>query len=204
MGTPSPEPGSIQPVDIIGMGMSPNDLTADHLRLIEEAALLVGGRRHLALFKCKNRECIEITSDLKGLAEELRRQSQSKRIVVLASGDPLYYGVGAYLVKALGREKVRVHPNITSVAAAFARMGEPWQDVCVVSLHGRRQEGIHKAPHGNAVNHIGRGQYGQGQDKPSQDESFHGDFSPPLIFHPPRRIQLITGWFRTSSPAFHD
>ena len=141
MGTPSLEPGSIQPVDIIGMGMSPNDLTADHLRLIEEAALLVGGRRHLALFKGKNRECIEITSDLKGLAEELRRQSQSKRVVVLASGDPLYYGIGAYLVNALGREKVRVHPNITSVAAAFARMGEPWQDVCVVSLHGRRQEG---------------------------------------------------------------
>lgn len=141
MGTPSPEAGSFQPIDIIGMGMSPQDLTADHLRLIEGAALLVGGRRHLALLKGKHQECIEITSDLKGLVEALRRQCRSRRIVVLASGDPLYYGVGAHLVNALGREKVRVHPNITSVAAAFARMGEPWQDACVVSLHGRRQEG---------------------------------------------------------------
>lgn len=140
METPSPEMDRSHPIDVIGMGMSPRDLTADHLRLIAEAALLVGGRRHLDLLKGDKHECLEIASDLKGLAEELRRQSQSRRIVVLASGDPLYYGVGAYLVKVLGREKVRLHPNVTSVAAAFARMGEPWQDVRVVSLHGRRQE----------------------------------------------------------------
>ena len=140
MKKPSSSAGHSLPIDIIGMGMGRGDLTADHLRLIEAAALLVGGRRHLALFPEKAPQTLEITSDLKGLTEDIRRRERSQRIVVLASGDPLYYGIGAYLVKALGRENVRIHPNITAVAAAFARMGEPWQDVPVVSLHGRRQE----------------------------------------------------------------
>ena len=140
MGKPSVNLNGPLPIDIIGMGMGLDDLTAAHLRRIKRAALLVGGRRHLALFPKKVSERLEITSDLKGLAAELRRQQSSKRIVVLSSGDPLYYGIGAYLINALGRENVRIHPNITSVAAAFARMGEPWQNVLVVSLHGRRQE----------------------------------------------------------------
>jgi len=128
------------PIVIIGMGMSPDDLTAVHLRLIAEADILVGGCRHLSLFKDRIPETYEVTADLKGLVAMIQGCHPEKRIVVLASGDPLYYGIGAYLARSLGRENVRVYPNVTSVAAAFARMGEPWQDARVVSLHGRRQE----------------------------------------------------------------
>jgi precorrin-6Y C5,15-methyltransferase (decarboxylating) len=128
------------PVDVIGLGMSPDDLTPAHLRLIEAADLLVGGRRHLSSFKDRVPETHEVTADLKGLVAIIKNRGSRDRIVVLASGDPLYYGIGAYLVRSLGRDQVRIHPNITSVAAAFARLGEPWQDVRVVSLHGRRPE----------------------------------------------------------------
>ena len=128
------------PVDVIGLGMSPDDLTPAHLRLIEAADLLVGGRRHLSSFKDRVPETHEVTADLKGLVAIIKNRCSRDRIVVLASGDPLYYGIGAYLVRSLGRDQVRIHPNITSVAAAFARLGEPWQDVRVVSLHGRRSE----------------------------------------------------------------
>ena len=68
------------------------------------------------------------------------RRREGKRVVVLASGDPLYFGIGSYLARNMGAENVRIYPNITSVAAAFARLGEPWQDVPLVSLHGRRQD----------------------------------------------------------------
>lgn len=128
------------PVDVIGLGMSPDDLTPAHLRLIEAADLLVGGRRHLSSFKDRVPETQEVTSNLKGLVALIKNRCSRDRIVVLASGDPLYYGIGAYLARSLGRDQVRIHPNITSVAAAFARLGEPWQDVRVVSLHGRRSE----------------------------------------------------------------
>ena len=66
----------------------------------------------------------------------------SQSIVVLASGDPLFFGIGARLVQALGAENVVIYPNISSVAAAFARIKEPWSNVRVVSLHGRNNEGV--------------------------------------------------------------
>ena len=61
-------------------------------------------------------------------------------MVVLASGDPLYFGIGAYLLKTLGSRHLRIWPNVNAVAAAFARIGRSWHDVVVVSLHGRQNE----------------------------------------------------------------
>jgi len=125
-------------VDVVGVGMAPGDVTQAQRDLIARADLLAGGRRQLEWFPDGTCDTFEITADLPGLIERIRRLP-GRRIVVLASGDPLYYGIGAYLARALGPEAVRIHPNITSVAAAFARMGEPWQEAAVVSLHGRDQ-----------------------------------------------------------------
>jgi precorrin-6Y C5,15-methyltransferase (decarboxylating) len=58
-------------------------------------------------------------------------------VVVLASGDPLFFGIGKTLISRLGPDKVVIHPNVTSMAAAFARLKLPWQDASWVSLHGR-------------------------------------------------------------------
>lgn len=138
MGTMPTQPAPHPLIDIIGVGMSPADLTEAHLDLIAKADLLAGGRRHLERFGRQAPETHEITADLPALADRIRGLT-GRRIVVLASGDPLFYGIGAYLAKTLGPDRVRIHPNVTSVAAAFARMGEPWQDTAVVSLHGRRQ-----------------------------------------------------------------
>jgi precorrin-6Y C5,15-methyltransferase (decarboxylating) len=59
--------------------------------------------------------------------------------VVLASGDPLFFGIGARLIDALGAENVAIYPNISTIAAAFARLKLPWDNVRVVSLHGRQE-----------------------------------------------------------------
>ena len=127
-------------VNVIGMGMSPRDLTSIHLDMIAAADVLVGGRRHLASFPESTARHIEIDRNLQTVIDEIKTEMDSHRIVVLASGDPLYYGIGAYLIKTLGSRHVRVWPNINSVAAAFARIGRSWHDVVVVSLHGRQNE----------------------------------------------------------------
>jgi len=127
-------------VTIIGMGMSPRDLTRVHLELIEAADILVGGKRHLEAFKDIPAKKVAITKKLTDLVTSLKKEMQSKRVVVLASGDPLYYGIGPRLIKALGTQNVTLYPNVNSVAAAFARIGKPWQNVQVVSLHGRGNE----------------------------------------------------------------
>jgi precorrin-6B C5,15-methyltransferase / cobalt-precorrin-6B C5,C15-methyltransferase len=134
-------PSLAPPVTIIGTGVSPDDLTGRQRSIIEAADILVGGQRLLAGFgrlDCRRRS---IDADLKGLGDFLQREMADHNIVVLTSGDPLFFGIGAFLVRRLGVDQVRILPNVSAVAAAFARLGEPWQDVRVVSLHGRNHTG---------------------------------------------------------------
>jgi precorrin-6Y C5,15-methyltransferase (decarboxylating) len=60
--------------------------------------------------------------------------------VVLASGDPLWFGIGRLLLQAFGPEQLRFHPAPSSMQLAFARIGRPWQDASWISLHGRDPE----------------------------------------------------------------
>lgn len=130
----------MKPVTIIGMGMGPEDLTATHLKIIERADILIGGQRLLNHFKDSAARKKPITKDIDGVVAFVKKQMKSKKIVVLSSGDPLYFGIGARLAAALGTQNVFIYPNISSVSAAFARIKEPWNDVRVVSLHGRKNE----------------------------------------------------------------
>jgi len=129
----------MKPVTIIGMGLSPRDLTETHKAVIRRADILMGGERHLAFFPDSPAVKKVITKDIKGAIAYIRSQMASHRIVVLASGDPLFYGIGALIVRGLAPKQVEVLPNISSVAAAFAKIGEPWSHAAVVSLHGRDQ-----------------------------------------------------------------
>jgi precorrin-6B C5,15-methyltransferase / cobalt-precorrin-6B C5,C15-methyltransferase len=63
--------------------------------------------------------------------------------VVLASGDPMFYGIGSTLVGILGAARVTVLPHLSSVSLAAARLGWPLDDVDVVSLVGRPRELLH-------------------------------------------------------------
>ncbi len=129
------------PITIIGTGVSPDDLTARQRAIIESADILVGGQRLLERFG--RRDCRQrvIDKDLEGLGDFLEAQMADQAIVVLTSGDPLFFGIGAFLVGRLGADKVDILPNVSAVAAAFARLGEPWQAIRVVSLHGRNHTG---------------------------------------------------------------
>ena len=130
----------MKPIRVIGMGMSRADLTARHLAIIDQADILVGGRRHLEYFAEVRARKKEITKDLKGTVAYIKRRMRDKAIVVLASGDPLFFGIGSLLSKSLGADNVVIYPNVSSVAAAFARIKEPWQDAAVISLHGRQRK----------------------------------------------------------------
>lgn len=61
---------------------------------------------------------------------------------VLASGDPLWFGIGRLLLQRFGAERLRFHPAPSSLQLAFARIGRPWQDASWVSLHGREPEAL--------------------------------------------------------------
>jgi precorrin-6Y C5,15-methyltransferase (decarboxylating) len=61
-------------------------------------------------------------------------------VVLLASGDPLWFGIGRLLLQRFGADQLRFHPAPSSLQLAFARLGRPWQDASWISLHGRDPE----------------------------------------------------------------
>jgi precorrin-6Y C5,15-methyltransferase (decarboxylating) len=127
----------MKPVNIIGMGLSPRDLTEKHLQIIRSADIIVGGKRHLEYFKDSSAGKKEITKNISGVIDFIRERMEENAIVVLASGDPLFYGIGNLLVKSLGSDNVIIHPNVSAISGAFSRIKESWNDAHVVSLHGR-------------------------------------------------------------------
>lgn len=128
------------PVTVIGTGVSQRDLTEHHRALICEADCLAGGRRCLEGFPDLDVEKRIISKDIPGLVEWIRERMINRNVVVLASGDPLFFGIGTTLIREIGKENLVVYPNVTSIAAGFAAIKEPWQNAGLVSFHGREGE----------------------------------------------------------------
>ncbi|MEI6616130.1 MAG: precorrin-6y C5,15-methyltransferase (decarboxylating) subunit CbiE, partial [Cyanobium sp. ELA507] len=81
------------------------------------------------------------TDRLAELVSQLHRaRAEGRRGVLLASGDPLWFGIGRLLLQEFPAEELRFHPAATSLQLAFARIGRPWHDASWVSLHGRDPE----------------------------------------------------------------
>ncbi|WP_405559395.1 precorrin-6y C5,15-methyltransferase (decarboxylating) subunit CbiE [Streptomyces canus] len=105
---------------------------------LARAELVVGGRRHLDAVRLPGAaERIvlgPLAPALDTMAEYLEKE---RRVVVLASGDPGFFGIVRVLAERFGPAALDVRPGVSSVAAAFARVGLPWDDAVVVSAHGR-------------------------------------------------------------------
>jgi precorrin-6Y C5,15-methyltransferase (decarboxylating) len=123
---------------IVVLGVPPDGLLpAAEQAVLASADVIAGGRRHLAAL-ADGKPTIEISGDLPAAMDAIARACASENyVVVLASGDPGYFGVGRALAARFGPESLEVHPAVSSVAAAFARVGLPWDDAVVASAHGR-------------------------------------------------------------------
>ncbi|MCS6827710.1 MAG: precorrin-6y C5,15-methyltransferase (decarboxylating) subunit CbiE [Caldilinea sp.] len=127
------------PILVVGIHAGGPQMLPPTLRdRIEAAQVLIGGKRHLAYFPTFTGETVLIAADV-GAAVERARQGweAGERVAVLASGDPLWYGVGATLRKALPPEALEIHPAPASFQLAFAALAEPWHDAALLSAHGR-------------------------------------------------------------------
>jgi precorrin-6Y C5,15-methyltransferase (decarboxylating) len=130
-------------VQVIGMNDDgPAGLPAVLVRRVEEAELLFGGERHLAFFPESKAQKTVVKSNLKEVAQAIKDQVGRKRIVVLASGDPLFFGIGKYLASRLGADALEVTPAPSAMQLAFARAGESWEDAALVSVHGKPMENL--------------------------------------------------------------
>ncbi|MGE7021867.1 bifunctional cobalt-precorrin-7 (C(5))-methyltransferase/cobalt-precorrin-6B (C(15))-methyltransferase [Solibacillus cecembensis] len=123
---------------MIGIGDNGvNGLLPQYIDWINNCDVLVGGERHLAFFPHFNKEKKIIKGGLSKLVDEL--QQETRNVVILVSGDPLFFGLGGVLAKKLPLE---IYPYTSSVQLAFSKMQESWQDAYIVSLHGRSIKGF--------------------------------------------------------------
>ncbi len=127
-------------IDIIGIGQSKKDLTQNHLDIINRCDVIIAGKRHLALFDLTGIEKIPIKSSIKSIVNIIKAKMNTNKIVVLASGDPLFYGIGSTLIHYFDKQQINIHSNISSVSAAFAAIKEPWHDAKIISLHGKQNQ----------------------------------------------------------------
>jgi len=132
-------------VHIIGVAPDgASSLTPHARRLVERAEMVFGGRRLLEMFPSLTGEKIAIRNNLAKVTNVIRTNLGLKRMVVLASGDPNFYGIASYLTGRLGKDIVDIIPNVSAMQLAFARIKASWEDAVFVSVHSRPIDDIVK------------------------------------------------------------
>ena len=116
-----------------------------------EARVVLGGRRQLDLLPAGvEAQRVAWPSPLRPALPGLLAAHRPAGLAVLASGDPLWFGIGRALVEELGAGAVVVHPHPSSISLACARMGWPVEDTTVVSAVGRPVAGVLREVHEGA------------------------------------------------------
>lgn len=120
----------------VGPG-SPQYLSPVIAEEAKKCAVLVGGKRNLALFDVPGQEKIEISGKLDSLFAMISEKMGDQKIGILLSGDSGIYSLLPRLVREFGRENLDVYPGISAMQYMFSRLGLTWEDARFVTLHGR-------------------------------------------------------------------
>ncbi|HEY9651142.1 MAG TPA: precorrin-6y C5,15-methyltransferase (decarboxylating) subunit CbiE [Coleofasciculaceae cyanobacterium] len=143
-------------VHVVGIGLDgAAGLTETVRQVVEQATLLVGSDRHLNYFPNHPAPRLVLgnfTQAVREIRAHLLIDEPNRCIVVLVSGDPLFFGLGRLLLEELPPEHLTFYPHVSAVQLAFSRIKVPWQDAHIISAHGRSldrltqalQEGIEK------------------------------------------------------------
>jgi precorrin-6Y C5,15-methyltransferase (decarboxylating) len=125
-------------ISVVGIGLDGVEgLSKSVRKVVERATILAGSKRHLSYFTDSSAEKIYL-SDLKTGIDAIAKLNPSEHsVVILASGDPLFFGIGRLLLASFDAEEIQFLPHVSSVQLAFNCLKIPWQDSCLISVHGR-------------------------------------------------------------------
>jgi precorrin-6Y C5,15-methyltransferase (decarboxylating) len=130
-------------IHIIGVGSDGlGGLTGKPRELLQAAELVLGSESTLALVPELTAQRLPIGANLPEVVQTLETHLGKKRMVVVASGDPLFYGVARYLCEKLGTERFEVWPHVSSMQLAFARIKESWEEAYLTNLATHSLESV--------------------------------------------------------------
>lgn len=111
-------------------------LTRRAADMISGADILIGGQRHLDEFAGLTTETRIIDADISGLMNWIAERLD-RRIVILASGDPMFFGIGKRISETFAPDQVQIVPGISSVQYLCSRAGMDMNDIYLTSSHNR-------------------------------------------------------------------
>lgn len=135
-------------LSVVGIGEEgPGALSPAARSLVKTAEFLFGGARHLAMVPEGKAERYAWERPLNRTIERIARH-RGRRVVVLASGNPLWFGIGVRLARHFPREEMTILPQPSAFSLAAARLSWPLADCGLLTLHGRPLDSLrlHLAP----------------------------------------------------------
>jgi cobalt-precorrin-7 (C5)-methyltransferase len=131
------------PLKIVGLGPGhPDYILPAATKAIAESKLILCGRRHTESFDTAGKEILLIGEgrSLAELMAEVKERYRQTPTALVVSGDCGFYSLLSYARKVIPREDIEAIPGISSLQFFFAKLGMPWQDAGLLSLHGRQQD----------------------------------------------------------------
>ncbi len=127
-------------IDVVGIGLDGAlGLSASVQQIVTEATVLVGSDRHLGYFP-EHRAKRLVLNEISPTFRQVKDYLPAEKIVILVSGDPLFFGLGRLLLSYFPPEQLHFHPHVSSIQLAFSRIKLPWQNAQIISSHGRSLE----------------------------------------------------------------
>jgi precorrin-6Y C5,15-methyltransferase (decarboxylating) len=124
-------------LSVVGIGEDGlSELSAVARSLVERAEVVFGGKRHLAMLCDEPQEKISWSVPITASVDEIL-QRRGKSVCVLASGDPMCFGIGVTLTRKIPVSEMTIIPAPSSFSLACARLGWPLTEVETLSLNGR-------------------------------------------------------------------
>src|SRR5215467_8478539 len=137
-------------IHVIGVGNDgPESLTPRALTIVEKADVLVGGQRLLDAFSDVPAERLKIGARVDEVLATVAARRATRRVVVLATGDPNYFGITRALLRHVPAEDLEIVPNVSALQWAFAKAREPWDDSAFLTVHGRTMAGLAEVVRGH-------------------------------------------------------
>lgn len=133
-------------INVVGIGLNGEaGLTEKVRQIIAEATVLVGSERQLSYFSQTSATKVKLGNFQETIAQLKTYLNSQEKIVVLTSGDPLFFGLGRFLLEHFSPQQLAFYPHLSSLQLAFNRIKIPWQDATLISAHGRNTQALIKA-----------------------------------------------------------
>ena len=128
---------------VVGIGLDGLDGLSQTVRaLLNEVPAIAAPRSHLnRVIACAGRK-LQLPPSVGDWAAILRRELQQSDLALLATGDPLFFGIGRLLTRSFPAEQLVFYPHISCIQLAFSRLQIPWQSATVASIHGRSLDNL--------------------------------------------------------------